>query len=219
MLKSLNQILDRITNQPEWEGIQRLSYLIKSWSEIVGMNIANHTRPYAISRDILYVATSSSVWAQELKFKRRMLLKRLNASWSEPLVDIHFSPAQWRKTQVLGNGYSQSELTPNHRHPSTILPMSSSLVSEELEYTENRESCEATDTTTDTNTDTTTDTTLANRLGYANRPEAAFKHWAKMMQMRSQNLPLCPQCQCPTPPGELQRWDVCGLCAIKQWQI
>ncbi|NEP50291.1 MAG: DUF721 domain-containing protein, partial [Moorea sp. SIO3C2] len=34
-----------------------------------------------------------------------------------------------------------------------------------------------------------------------------------------QNLPLCPQCKCPTPPGELQRWDVCGLCAIKQWQM
>ncbi len=207
MLKSLNQILDRITHQPEWEGIQRLSYFIKSWSEIVGVNIANHTRPYAISRDILYVATSSSVWAQELKFKRRMLLKRLNARWSEPLVDIHFSPAQWQKTPVLGNGYSQSELTPSHRHPSSILPMSSSLVSEELEYTENIDSSEATETTTVT----TTDTTL--------RPEAAFKHWAKMMQMRSQNLPLCPQCKCPTPPGELQRWDVCGLCAIKQWQI
>lgn len=207
MLKSLNQILDRITNQPEWEGIQRLSYLIKSWSEIVGVNIANHTRPYAISRNILYVATCSSVWAQELKFKRRMLLKRVNARWSEPLVDIHFSPAQWQKTQVLGNGYSQSELTPNHRHPSTILPMSSSLVCEELEYTEKTESSEATDKTTDTTSDKT------------HRPQAAFKSWAKMMQMRSQNLPLCPQCQCPTPPGELQRWDVCGLCATKQRQI
>ncbi|NEQ06873.1 MAG: DUF721 domain-containing protein [Moorea sp. SIO4E2] len=207
MLKSLNQILDRITNQPEWQGIQRLSSLIKCWSEIVGVNIANHTRPYAISRDILYVATSSSVWAQELKFQRRMLLKRLNARWSEPLVDIHFSPAQWHKTQVLGNGYSQSELTPNHRHPSTILPMSSSLVCEQLDHTENTESSQATDKITDTTSDKT------------HIPQAAFKRWAKMIQMRSQNLPLCPQCQCPTPPGELHRWDVCGLCATKQWQI
>ncbi|BAB74044.1 DUF721 domain-containing protein [Anabaena sp. FACHB-709] len=43
-----------------------------------------------------------------------------------------------------------------------------------------------------------------------------FGHWAKTRQRRSQNLPLCPQCQCPTPPGELQRWGVCGFCSVKQ---
>ncbi|MEA5507568.1 DciA family protein [Halotia wernerae UHCC 0503] len=43
-----------------------------------------------------------------------------------------------------------------------------------------------------------------------------FGDWAKTMQQRSHGLPLCPQCQCPTPPGELQRWDVCSFCAAKQ---
>ncbi|MDZ7960124.1 MAG: DciA family protein [Aulosira sp. DedQUE10] len=47
-------------------------------------------------------------------------------------------------------------------------------------------------------------------------PNAAFGHWATVIQMRSHGLPLCPQCQCPTPPGELQRWQVCSLCAAKQ---
>ncbi|WP_066376831.1 MULTISPECIES: DUF721 domain-containing protein [unclassified Anabaena] len=44
----------------------------------------------------------------------------------------------------------------------------------------------------------------------------AFKFWAKTMQVRSQGLPLCPQCQCPTPPGELERWGICALCSAKQ---
>ncbi|MBH8571833.1 DUF721 domain-containing protein [Nostocaceae cyanobacterium CENA369] len=44
----------------------------------------------------------------------------------------------------------------------------------------------------------------------------AFRYWAKTIQRRSHGLPLCPQCQCPTPPGELQRWQVCSLCAAKQ---
>lgn len=43
-----------------------------------------------------------------------------------------------------------------------------------------------------------------------------FESWAKERQARSQSLPLCPQCQCPTPPGELQRWRVCALCSVKQ---
>ncbi|MBD2345676.1 DUF721 domain-containing protein [Anabaena subtropica] len=42
-----------------------------------------------------------------------------------------------------------------------------------------------------------------------------FANWAKTRQRRSQPLPLCPQCQCPTPPGELQRWGVCGFCSVK----
>lgn len=45
---------------------------------------------------------------------------------------------------------------------------------------------------------------------------AAFDHWAKTVKARSLRLPLCPQCQCPTPGGELQRWGVCSLCAAKQ---
>ncbi|MEA5616763.1 DciA family protein [Cronbergia sp. UHCC 0137] len=44
----------------------------------------------------------------------------------------------------------------------------------------------------------------------------AFASWAKAMQERSHSLPLCPVCQCPTPPGELQRWNVCSLCCSKQ---
>ncbi|HYW21766.1 MAG TPA: DciA family protein [Nodularia sp. (in: cyanobacteria)] len=50
-----------------------------------------------------------------------------------------------------------------------------------------------------------------------NSPNSAFESWAKTMQARSHNLPLCPQCQSPTPPGELQRWQVCCVCAAKQF--
>ncbi len=48
-------------------------------------------------------------------------------------------------------------------------------------------------------------------------PNVAFGGWAKTIQVRSHGLPLCPQCYCPTPPGELQRWKVCGVCAAKQF--
>jgi predicted nucleic acid-binding Zn ribbon protein len=46
---------------------------------------------------------------------------------------------------------------------------------------------------------------------------SAFRHWAEAMQARSQHLPLCPSCRCPTPKGELERWSICSLCASKQW--
>ncbi|CDN17193.1 Zn-ribbon-containing, possibly RNA-binding protein and truncated derivatives [Richelia intracellularis] len=46
----------------------------------------------------------------------------------------------------------------------------------------------------------------------------AFANWREKIRQRSQNLPLCPQCQCPTPPGEIERWQVCSLCVAKKFQ-
>ncbi|WP_009632352.1 DciA family protein [Synechocystis sp. PCC 7509] len=47
--------------------------------------------------------------------------------------------------------------------------------------------------------------------------QAAFSQWVKTTQQKNCNLPLCPQCQAPTPPGELQRWQVCCICAVKEF--
>jgi len=48
-------------------------------------------------------------------------------------------------------------------------------------------------------------------------PLHAFEHWANIMRSRASQLPCCPQCQCPTPKGELDRWKVCSLCITKHW--
>ncbi|MBW4664734.1 MAG: DUF721 domain-containing protein [Chroococcus sp. CMT-3BRIN-NPC107] len=51
----------------------------------------------------------------------------------------------------------------------------------------------------------------------SNDPQTAFSQWVKTTQQKNHNLPLCPQCQAPTPPGELQRWRVCCMCAVKEF--
>jgi len=56
-----------------------------------------------------------------------------------------------------------------------------------------------------------------NQISNFQNPYAAFQHWAAVVQVRSHNLPLCPQCHCPTPQGELQRWATCSICAVKKW--
>lgn len=47
--------------------------------------------------------------------------------------------------------------------------------------------------------------------------QAAFQQWAERLQQLRGSLPLCPACAAPTPPGELDRWSVCALCATKAW--
>ena len=46
----------------------------------------------------------------------------------------------------------------------------------------------------------------------------AFTNWKKLINKRSESRPLCPKCQCPTPPGEIRRWKVCYLCAAKEFR-
>ncbi|MBD2614674.1 DUF721 domain-containing protein [Nostoc punctiforme FACHB-252] len=178
--KSVNDILGILEKQAKWQE-QPFQRLLKCWAEVVGPVAARHTRPLSIQRDVLWVATSSAAWAQNLTFGRGSLLLKLNQKLPTPLVDIRFSTAGWQHSSV--ERKQQQTILP-HEHPSYLGDRISS------------------------SPDTIPSIQDAN---------AAFGHWTKLVQERSHGLPLCPQCQSPTPPGELQRWTVCCICASKQF--
>ncbi|MBS3025774.1 MAG: DUF721 domain-containing protein [Dolichospermum sp. DET50] len=175
--KSIDHVLGNIQRSPEWQK-QVFPRLVKCWVEVVGTPIAAQTRPLSIQRDVVWVATSSAAWAQNLTFVRKNILVKLNHKLSTSLVDIRFSTAEWKNSSTTGTQITVSA----SEHPSYVAD--------------------------DLTADSLVTPNLDNALG-------AFENWAKMMQMRSHHLPLCPQCQCPTPPGELERWDVCSLCCTK----
>ncbi|MEA5534236.1 DUF721 domain-containing protein [Crocosphaera sp. XPORK-15E] len=169
-LNSLNQLLTNLIAQPHLAAYQRYQTVCQAWDEVVNERVAAQTRPLSINRNILWVATASAVWAQQLSLTRYSLLKQLNTHLSsEPLENIRFSSAQW---------YQPQPLTPD--------PISRASESLSSEVTTN--------------------------------PQEAFEQWVKVLQHRDQALPLCPQCHCPTPLAELNRWDKCSLCMIRYWQ-
>jgi predicted nucleic acid-binding Zn ribbon protein len=170
---SIDRILKEIEQQPGWELQQQYRLLLQCWSSIVEPKVALHTRPLYVMRKVLWVATSSSVWAQNLSMQRYSLLKKLNAKLSEQLIDIRFSPAKWHS--------KKSSSTESHK----IEPVNEARV---------------VFSPTEENTSKTT-----------------FQRWSDLIKARSQNFPVCPQCQSPTPPEELQRWQVCAYCATQQW--
>lgn len=45
----------------------------------------------------------------------------------------------------------------------------------------------------------------------------AFQQWASRRRHQMKALPLCPQCEVPSPLGELDRWGVCCFCVTKKW--
>ncbi|MCD8486228.1 MAG: DciA family protein [Desertifilum sp.] len=184
---SIDRVLHQLQARNTWQAYQQFRYLCHLWEKVVEPAIAAQTRPVAVTREVLQVATSSSVWVQELKFKRYRILEQLNPHLSIPLKDIRFSTAYWRSPRLGLEGLEANDpqsLWQNHpsRLPETNLQPPLALPSP------------------------------------PQTPQQAFQQWRDRAQWRSRHLPLCPQCQAPTPPGELERWAMCALCAAHQWQ-
>ncbi|MEN9279253.1 MAG: DUF721 domain-containing protein, partial [Gloeomargarita sp. DG_1_4_bins_134] len=77
-LTHLGQILQRLETGPTWEHCRQWQELLRLWAELVGPTVRHQTEPLYIRRGVLYVATRSPVWAQNLAFERQRLLQRLN---------------------------------------------------------------------------------------------------------------------------------------------
>jgi predicted nucleic acid-binding Zn ribbon protein len=172
----LQQLLGSLETQLKRPEEKQLQQVIGKWAEVVGAIVSQQTRPIALQRGTLKVATSNAVWSQNLVFERQRILEKLNTTLPTPILDIRFSTTDWHKLDLA------EEAKPEiwAEHPSRVEP-------------------------------------VPFNLSKAETPQAAFQNWLMAVQHRSDRLPLCPQCQCHTPIGELERWSVCAVCVAKRW--
>jgi predicted nucleic acid-binding Zn ribbon protein len=182
-LSSLGGVLGNLEQQYTTPDRKQYERLLRHWEEIVGGHVAVQTRPIAIRRGVLNVATASAAWSQNLAFERQRILTKLNDKLALSLTDIRFSTAQWHTTRVRSEPETDGPMQVWQQHPSRL----------KVELKTSR-------------THFVTD---------AQDSQQAFAQWEKLMRSRTQHLTQCPQCQCPTPPGELERWGICSLCAAK----
>lgn len=191
--QSLNRVLDSLESQYKRREQQHFQQILACWIKVVGPEVASQTRPLKLQRDVLRVATSSPAWAQNLVFERQRILDKLNRQLAFRVEDIRFSAAQWHATQLVasfpGEQY-QNELW--RAHPSRL----SDAVKGRLAPLPEKQPPEDVE---------------------VNNPVAAYSRWQAMMKARSQHLPLCPECQCPTPTSELERWQMCAICIAHRW--
>lgn len=196
MIESIGVILKSLNRGAVWQQQQEFDLLVRSWLEVVGPVVSQHAQPLELRDGRLLVATSNAVWAQQLRFEAPRILAKLKGQLAQPLQEIRFSPARWHQPSVATRELSNSATL---KHPSRRSRSDSPGVSP---HTEN---------------DPTINPPLKLKLDrtVAQTSQAAFQQWADQIRWRSQGLPLCPQCRCPTPMGELQHWSVCALCAVK----
>ncbi|TCS81878.1 DUF721 domain-containing protein [Pectinatus cerevisiiphilus] len=80
--------LKHLTKSPEYK-----LYLIKFyWESIVGKEIAEHAIPKNFAFGVLYIGTSSSVWANNLLYMKFDIIDKINNALKYKLIkDIHFT--------------------------------------------------------------------------------------------------------------------------------
>ncbi len=181
--KPVGNILNVLASQMMPPEQKQLEDLRACWPAIVGATVAQQSQLVSLQRGVLSVATSSAALAQDLTFKRRRILVKLNNGFASAVNDIRFSTVNWqiRNHRQLHDPDRQIIWS---QHPSRI---DNNPMPGQVDGTSGKD------------------------------PHQTFQVWAMNIQARSLSWPLCPACQCPTPPGELQRWSICAICAAKTW--
>ena len=192
-LDSIDKILAQLENQPGWEKFREHRLLLTCWERVVSKQIAAHTRPLSVARQILYVATSSASRAQELSFQRYTLLKRLNKQLPFELKEIRFSSSGWhQKTQQIIEQPALFTISDRHKSKTAL---SSSTTQKQEDTTQNK-SCS---------------------LSAQDKAKQAALRWIKMAEQRALNSLVCPKCNSLATKEELDRWNLCHHCIAQQW--
>jgi predicted nucleic acid-binding Zn ribbon protein len=189
--QSLSHVLGGLQTQYKCQAPSEIQVLMECWVLVVGPVVAEQTQPISMYRGVLKVATASAAWAQNLVFERQRLMDKLNQALPFEITDIRFSTAHWGQKPAIASfpGDAQQVALWNG-HPSRVSSSSSRSSPAQLSPQD------------------------STRLDSA----TAFQRWAQQIQLRDRQHPLCPECRCPTPPGELERWQQCALCVAQRWR-
>ena len=123
VFKSIDSVIHTFKSKPTWAEFRQLELITQLWPDTVGKAVLNHTRPLRLHHGSLVVATSSAAWAQNLAFQRKLIVKKLNAQLTKPILDIRFRPGEWNAKAVRREFPSRSGSSPfrpyqaNHERP------------------------------------------------------------------------------------------------------
>ena len=200
---SIEQVLNQLETQPGWEKFRQYRQLLKCWDRVVNLQIAQHTRPLYINRQILYIATDSAARAQELSFQRYTLLKKLNQQLTFQIQDLRFSSSKWH--QKTHSQVTQPPLFTIGDRDSKQLDRYKTKVSDNSiasSKSANRRE---------------THSKGQNPVSSQDKAKKAALDWLKSIEQRASSAVFCPKCKAATSKEELARWNLCHHCVAQQW--
>ncbi len=118
-MQSLQQAMTDLERSPQWRSQALMRNVLRVWPQVVGVAVAQHSRPTGLQKQVLQVMVTSAAWSQTLTFERLQILDKLRAHLSGTVVinDIRFSPGRWSKSAPPSLGD-----TIMANHPSRLTP-------------------------------------------------------------------------------------------------
>ena len=101
---TLRHILPTLFRERQWQDAWQVQSLYSKWPHIAGEEAARHSRPVALRGQTLWLYVSHAIWAQELLFRQRELLRRIrplaadrsnfqrSEQWGKPLLFLLLFP-------------------------------------------------------------------------------------------------------------------------------
>jgi hypothetical protein len=88
---SLGELIDKFMKAYRLDGKMKELDVINSWSELMGVAVANRTRNIQIKHKTMYLHMDSSVMRQELSAHKTIIIDRVNdKAGFEMITDIYF---------------------------------------------------------------------------------------------------------------------------------
>lgn len=85
-LKKFGSVLDYIKKVYGIDEKIELHEAVKDWQSIAGADLAKHSKPLFFQNRILYIGIEGSAWAQEISFRKRMIIDGVNNRIGRPHV-------------------------------------------------------------------------------------------------------------------------------------
>lgn len=101
--QTLGTAISGLLRENGWRGAAAIGSVFGRWPEIVGADLAAHTRPEHYEDGALTVAADSTVWATQVRLLAATLVRRLNEELGDGMVRrvIVRGPAQPRRQGAL----------------------------------------------------------------------------------------------------------------------
>jgi len=110
-----SDVLNALFSGFDGDGLRQSNAFIRSWREIVGEKIADHSRVIDVDRGVLTVEVDHPGWNQQIRYRKKAILSRLTQSFPELAVSTIAvrvksecaSPYQ-RQTGPVGGGLTRA---------------------------------------------------------------------------------------------------------------
>jgi predicted nucleic acid-binding Zn ribbon protein len=202
-LTDLSSLIDALRPSFRSPEQQQLDAIVTAWAIALGEHIAANSRPMHYERQKLTIAVRQAIWAQQLTAQTHQILQHLNPHLPPQIriQTLRFRVASYH-CLTPASAPTQPSATLSICHPSRWpIPPEPRTDAAEAPAVHSPPT-----------------PSPQPRLSNSHTLQQTVNRWKTKLDRHAPYLQACPRCRCLAPPAELDRWQMCAVCATSLFQ-